>query len=76
MRKVTHIFEVHSNESACRKSGRLGLEQFKREWGVADRAQVYQQIKYPRPIGTLPSNASSDQWPYIGANAAQTLGWH
>ena len=22
-----HIFEVHSNESACRKSGRLGLEQ-------------------------------------------------
>ena len=25
--KVTHSFEVHSNESACRKSGRLGLEQ-------------------------------------------------
>ena len=22
-----HIFEVRSNESACRKSGRLGLEQ-------------------------------------------------
>ena len=22
-----HSFEVHSNESACRKSGRLGLEQ-------------------------------------------------
>ena len=21
-----HIFEVHQNESACRKSGRLGLE--------------------------------------------------
>ena len=27
MRKVTHSFEVHSNESACRKSERLGLEQ-------------------------------------------------
>ena len=27
MRKVPHSFEVHSNESACRKSGRLGLEQ-------------------------------------------------
>ena len=22
-----HSFEVHSNESACRKNGRLGLEQ-------------------------------------------------
>ena len=27
MIKVSHSFEVHSNESACRKSGRLGLEQ-------------------------------------------------
>ena len=26
-----HIFEVHSNESACRKIGRLGLEQVKRD---------------------------------------------
>ena len=25
--KVMHSFEVHSNESACIKSGRLGLEQ-------------------------------------------------
>ena len=25
-----HSFEVHSNESACRKSGRLGLEQVSR----------------------------------------------
>ena len=25
--KVTHSFEVHSNESACRKEVRLGLEQ-------------------------------------------------
>ena len=25
-----HGFEVHSNESACRKSGRLGLEQVQR----------------------------------------------
>ena len=24
-----HSFEVHSNESACRKSGRLGLEHVK-----------------------------------------------
>ena len=27
MRRVIKSFEVHSNESACRKSGRLGLEQ-------------------------------------------------
>ena len=27
--KVTHSFEVHSNESACRKMVRLGLEQVK-----------------------------------------------
>ena len=27
LRTVPHSFEVHSNESACRKSGRLGLEQ-------------------------------------------------
>ena len=27
LRKVPHSFEVHSNESACRNSGRLGLEQ-------------------------------------------------
>ena len=27
MRKLMHSFEVHSNESACRKSGRLGLDQ-------------------------------------------------
>ena len=27
-----HSFEVHSNESACRKSGRLGLEQVIRQY--------------------------------------------
>ena len=27
LRKLTHRFEVHSNESASRKSGCLGLEQ-------------------------------------------------
>ena len=27
MRKLIHSFELHSNESGCRKSGRLGLEQ-------------------------------------------------
>ena len=27
LRKVIHSFEVHSNESACRKKVRLGLEQ-------------------------------------------------
>ena len=27
LRKITHSFEVHSNESACRKIGRLGPEQ-------------------------------------------------
>ena len=27
-----HSFKVHSNESACRKSGRLGLEQFIRQF--------------------------------------------
>ena len=29
MIKVSHSFEVHSNESACRKQVRLGLEQVK-----------------------------------------------
>ena len=27
LRKKPHSFEVHSNESACRNSGRLGMEQ-------------------------------------------------
>ena len=27
LRKVTHSFEVNSHESACRKNGRLRLEQ-------------------------------------------------
>ena len=27
LRKLMHSFEGHSNESTCRKSGRLGLEQ-------------------------------------------------
>ena len=30
MRKLIHSFELHSNEGACRKSGRLGLEQVNR----------------------------------------------
>ena len=30
-----HIFEVHSNETACRKIGRLGLE------------QVFELVMYP-----------------------------
>ena len=29
-----HNFELHSNESVCRKSGRLGLEQVKRTYSV------------------------------------------
>ena len=29
LRKVMHSFEVHSNESACRKKVRIGLEQVK-----------------------------------------------
>ena len=31
-----HSFEVHSNESACRKSGRLGLEQVLGGLGLMD----------------------------------------
>ena len=27
MRKVMHSFEVYSNESACRKSGNIGMDQ-------------------------------------------------
>ena len=27
-----HSFEVHSNESACRKIGRLGMEQVRSDW--------------------------------------------
>ena len=29
LRKLMHSFEVHSNESVCRKSGRLGLKHIK-----------------------------------------------
>ena len=31
-----HSFVVHSNESACRKSGRLGLEQVKKQPSYED----------------------------------------
>ena len=30
-----HNFEVHSNESACRKSGHLGLDQVNQSFKVA-----------------------------------------
>ena len=34
-----HSFEVHSNESECRKKVRLGLEQVKRETVRANESQ-------------------------------------
>ena len=37
LRKFMHGFEVHSNESACRKSGRLGLDQVKGDMGASAR---------------------------------------
>ena len=40
LRKLMHIFEVHSNECRCRKSGRLGLEQV-RKYVRTDRQMVY-----------------------------------
>ena len=36
MRRVTQSFEVHSNESACRKKVRLGLEQVRDKEGKID----------------------------------------
>ena len=35
-----HSFEVHSNESACRKSRRLGLEQVLRKNGLKQSARM------------------------------------
>ena len=45
LRKVTHSFEVHSNESACRKSGRLGLEQVNREEKDMDQSEYIPIVK-------------------------------
>ena len=38
-----HSFEVHSNESACRKSGRLGLEQV----SITTALHLFSQIGTP-----------------------------
>ena len=50
MRKVTHSFEVHLNESACRKKVRLGLEK------ILLRAELY----FPTWKYILQSNTFSD----------------
>ena len=34
VRKIMHSSEVHSNESACRKSGRLGMEQVSKYYKI------------------------------------------
>ena len=41
LRKLIHNFVVHSNESECRKSGRLGMEQV--NWYL-----VNTNISFPR----------------------------
>ena len=41
MRKVLHSFEVHSNESACRKSGRLGVEQVSCDINVIQKVPIH-----------------------------------
>ena len=41
-----HSFEVHSNESACRKSGRLGLEQVAKEV-TRLRLDYFNQLSFP-----------------------------
>ena len=47
-----HSFEVHSNESACRKSGRLGLEQVSET--LTDVANTLVDIEIPIPAyGTI-----------------------
>ena len=38
-----HIFEVHSNESACRKSGGLGLEKVK--YGAQQKKIMHRELK-------------------------------
>ena len=45
-----HSFEVHSNESVCRKSGRLGLEQvFSPKW-VNSGDRVYTALERERLV--------------------------
>ena len=41
-----HSFEVHSNESACRKSGRLGLEQVRRHLSCLTQAFYKRLINF------------------------------
>ena len=43
--KIIHSFEVHSNESACRKSGRLGLEQVFRTKLLCQKLRIYTDHK-------------------------------
>ena len=40
-----HNFVVHSNESACRKIGRLGLDQVKREIWVGEREECLKEFE-------------------------------
>ena len=43
-----HRFEVHSNESVCRKSGRLGLEEVVRYIMISDkRNNIRLSVIYP-----------------------------
>ena len=54
--KVPHSFEVHSNESACRKSGRLGLEQVEygyRDWNLLGGLGHYLFLKTGSAGGKL-----------------------
>ena len=39
-----HSFEVHSNESACGKSGRLGLEQFLILNDISQSAHAHRKV--------------------------------
>ena len=46
--KLMHNFVVHSNESACRKSGRLGLEQV---YSIINNIGTYGILNLENPPG-------------------------
>ena len=56
-----HSFEVHSNESVCRKSGCLGLEQVYKNLGTPgldqEKRDEFEEMNYR-------SHYFEDQWNY------------
>ena len=67
MRKVTHSFEVRSNESSCRNRGRLGLEQVMCECAYSQKTLPGVTLIYPLPLyNNSPDHILQKQWYLCG----------